>query len=352
MFGNYRTKPYVILCYEALFRSLKEKYRTNETLYADFNRYYAGFRGEKEVDYKLALYPHKDFIILHDIRLKIFNNYFQIDTLILTKKFICILEIKNISGELEYDPVLHQLIQKKGENEKGYKDPILQAKAQKENLKTWFQKLNINVPIETLAIISNPATIVRIKDGDTMIYNKLIHTESLHEQLDRLNEKYKEDVLNKSTLKKISNAILMENDPYKPNLLKTYNVYKRHLIIGIPCYNCQHSPMNRSLKKWFCPKCSTVDYKAHERKILDYFLLYKDTITNNECRNLLQTTSPKTAYTILSSMNLKYSGKNSGRKYHAPFLRDFPQDANFLNKNRSILDFNDAIGQLGSKGLL
>lgn len=341
MFLNERKKPYVILCYEALFRNLKETYRRNHRLIEDYKRFNAGYYGEKDVDYNLSLYPHKNFFILHDIRLKIFNKHFQIDTLIISKNFICILEIKNLAGEIEYDQELHQLIQKKGDKVIAIKDPILQAESQRMQLNTWLQRFNLTVPIETLVVSSNPSTILRIKQNDPDIYRKIIRTESLYLHLNELVKKYPENVLNKAQMKMISEIILNENSPKHPDLISKYNVQEQHLIKGIPCPACGHIPMNLLYKKWACPSCTTPGYKLHERYILDYFLLYNNTITNKQCRELLRINSPKSSYTILNSMNLQYIGKNSARKYLSPNVNDFPQNSDFPGKYKSVFDIFD-----------
>ncbi|WP_234028499.1 nuclease-related domain-containing protein [Lentibacillus sp. Marseille-P4043] len=333
-----RKKPSVILCYEALFRNLKERYRTNRKLIEDYNRFNAGYYGEKEVDYNLSIYPHKDFFIFHNIRLKNHNNSFQIDTLILSKNFICILEIKNLAGELEYDAELNQLIQKNGDKITAIKDPVLQAETQKMHLKAWLQRLGITIPIETLVVISNPSTIFRIKQNDPGIYKKIIRTESLHLHLDEINKKYTKNILNKSQIKMISDSIITNNNPHHPDLIRRYNIQDHHLIKGVSCPSCAYYPMIRLYKKWSCPKCSTTEHSAHERIILDYFLLYNNTITNKQCRDLLQIESPKSIYVILKSMNLKYTGKNSARKYLAPYVNDFPQNSDFPGKFKSIFD--------------
>lgn len=86
-------------------------------------------------------------------------------------------------------------------------------------------------------------------------------------------------------------------------------------------------PDTTSKQNWKCPKCSSINPKAHERTILDHFLLHQQTITNKECRNLLQIDSPRMAYNFLNSMNLRKSGNNRGRIYYSPSIQSFPQNS-------------------------
>ncbi|GGB35450.1 nuclease [Lentibacillus populi] len=338
---KYRTKPYVILCYEALFRNLKEGYRTHRKLTEDFNRFNAGYRGEKDVDYNLSLFPHKNFYIFHNIRLKIHNKNFQIDTLIVSKTFLCIVEIKNLAGTIEYDPELHQLVQINGGKITAFQDPVLQAETQKMHLKAWLQQFNMSIPIETLVVSSNPSTIIKIQQDDPVIYRKLIRKESLHLHLKALTDNYTETVLSNIQIKNLNNAILSGDIPHHPNLIKQYNIQKKHLIDGIVCPSCWQTAVERINKKWTCRSCTAEIKLLHERIILDYFLLFNNTITNRQCRELLKIDSPSVMYYLLKSMKLHYVGKNSARKYLAPSIENYPQNSDYPGKHKSVFQLFD-----------
>jgi hypothetical protein len=332
----FRVKPYNVLCYEALFRWLKPQYRNNQILLNDYSNYLAGYRGEKNADYTVSIYPHKNASIFQGIRLKVGPFHFQSDTLIVTSMFILILEIKNYAREVEYDSDTHQLTQSDGATKKGYKSPILQADTQKLQLISWLQKHRFPpIPIETLAILSNPSTILSFK-GDLDVRQKFIHLETLPSTLDRIYSNYPQAVINHETINKLNKLLLRGNTPHKPDLLKQYDISDELLIDGIGCTHCDHFPMIYKKQTWYCSNCRQTDKNAHERKILDYFLLKGPTITNKECRNLLKIDSHKIVYRILQSMQLKQTGQNRGRKYHSPKLSDFPQNSSTPVKKKSV----------------
>lgn len=325
---EHRKKSHELLAYEALFRRILEKYRQHEAIVSEYKREKAGYDGEKNVDYKLSTYPQKDFFVFQGIRLKNSPFAFQIDTLILTAKVIYILEIKNQKGTFAYDSEQRQLTQVVDGEVKSFKDPILQAEAQKEHLRGWLARHGIfNIPIETLVVIAYPSTIIQNVREDPDVYKKIIHNESLHENLNRLHSRHTKDILSKSRLKKLCQALLDENTPLRTDILTQHNIDAQHLIKGVPCETCRHYPMERIYKKWKCTRCSAVSTNAHERVILDHFILHGTAITNKKCRELLQINSRKTAYLILMSMNLNYSGNNSARIYYAPTINDFPQNS-------------------------
>lgn len=324
---QFRTKPYAVLTHEALFRNLKPKYRNNDFINSGYLKELAGYRGERDVDYKISLYPLRNSYVIQGIRLRNGPHHFQIDTLILTRNLIIILEVKNIKGELEYDPDFQQLTQKVGTEVKGIKNPIFQVEAQKRNLEAFLHEMNLfNIPIEYLVVISDPKTILRCKQQNQEVFDKMIHAESLPLYLDKLVAQYQHERMDITTLQKLHQHLLNNQSPHQPQLLKKFAVNTQHLIEGIPCPNCQHYPMIRANRKWFCTTCQTSSKDAHIQVILDYFLLHKTTITNKECRKLLHITSKKVAYRLLMAMNLKWEGDKKGRKYFSPYLHDFPQN--------------------------
>ncbi|WP_158591783.1 nuclease-related domain-containing protein [Oceanobacillus halophilus] len=334
---NYRVKPYQLLAHEALLRNLKQKYRQNDTILGNYKKFLAGYKGEINVDYKLSLYPHQDHIIIKDLRLKNFSKNFQIDTLLLTKYFLLIIETKNIKGELRYDSKQHQFIQIYNGVEKAYQDPILQADMQRQNLEYWLQTYNIKIPIETLIVSSNPQTIITNIYHDPDIYNKLIRAESLHIYLSKIKNTYKKIYLNQKRIDELHQLMLSKNEPYKPNLIDTYQLTDQYLIKGVPCTEC-YKPMTKVYRNWMCHYCTLSDTEAYKQKIFDYFLLGNDTITNKECRQLLQIDSPRIANYILNAMKLSHQGNNKGRVYLAPVLKEYPQDSMVPIKSHAIIN--------------
>ncbi|MFZ3578248.1 nuclease-related domain-containing protein [Virgibacillus sp. DJP39] len=333
---KHREKPYSLLTYEALFRRLNPNLGNSDFINSGYLTSLAGYRGERDVDYKLSQYPLKNSYVLQGLRLKSGPHYFQIDTLILTRNFFCILEIKNIKGELEYDSDFKQLTQKVGNEMKGIKNPIYQAEAQKRNLESLLQDMQIfNIPIDYLVVISNPRTILKCRQQDQEVFDKMIHAESLANHLDKLIPQYNKEVLTKATLKKANDFLLNNQTPHLPQLIKQHRLNDQQLIKGIICPTCQSFPMKRSRRTWLCEKCLNTHKDAHKQTILDYFLLYDKKITNKKCREILMIDSDKIAYNLLTSMNLERFGDNRGRVYLSPNQAAFPQNSFVpsLNKN-------------------
>ncbi|MBT2680757.1 NERD domain-containing protein [Bacillus sp. ISL-35] len=124
MIAKYRTIPMEILIYEAIIRRLPDHHPRKPEFLSKLNRWKAGYKGEKEVDYYLSLFPDDDLTIFQYLRLPHHNGHFQIDTLIISAWFIAVIESKNFAGTIELDPELDQLLQNSDGAEKAYSNPI------------------------------------------------------------------------------------------------------------------------------------------------------------------------------------------------------------------------------------
>ncbi|MBU8880911.1 NERD domain-containing protein [Bacillus sp. FJAT-29790] len=103
MIAKERLIPLRMLKNEALLRRIPKHHVKRTIIEKDQTRRKAGYRGEEASDYYVNQLPDKEYTIFHDLRLLNEQNYFQMDTLILSPKFALILEIKNISGTIYFD---------------------------------------------------------------------------------------------------------------------------------------------------------------------------------------------------------------------------------------------------------
>lgn len=147
---------------QALLRRLPLNHIIRTKIEEEYAKSMAGYRGEKSVDYHLRPLFNKDFLVLHDIRLLRNEQYFQMDIVILTRRYILILEVKNMSGTLCFDQTFKQLIRTINGREESFPDPIIQVRRQQKNLQKWLSDHKFpELPIHSFIVISNPATILK-----------------------------------------------------------------------------------------------------------------------------------------------------------------------------------------------
>ncbi|MGG1575053.1 nuclease-related domain-containing protein [Fictibacillus sp. NRS-1165] len=318
MIVKQRKVPIVIRKLEALLRRLPPEHPKRPIISDHLARRMAGYKGELALDYHLKFLHKKNCHILHDLRLKDGDYFFQIDTLILSPSYILILEVKNISGTLVFDPNFTQLIRVSGEKEEGFPDPILQVERQGTQLQEWLSNHKLpKVPIERLVIISNPNTVIKntLLKLDPATAKHVIHSANLPSKIKRYEKKHAIEQLNPQQLKKLSRKLVNSHIPDDPQILQKFQLSSKEILTGVVCPECFMLPMHRMNAKWVCTKCGSFSKDAHVAAIMDYKLLFGLLITNCQLRSFLHLPSISVSTRILQSMNLASTGTYRNRTY-------------------------------------
>ncbi|PGT82119.1 MULTISPECIES: nuclease-related domain-containing protein [Bacillaceae] len=316
MIIKHREKPRIIVQLEALLPRIPEYHPTLPIITEEYNKRMAGYKGEQSIDYPLSYLDEKNYFVFHHLRLKTDKHFFQMDTLIFTNKMAIILEIKNFSGTIYFDPKFKQLIQTKDGKEIAYAYPLTQLERQKSNLKEWLciNKLE-KLEIQSLVVISNPYTIITTSPDERHIHHKVIHKEELPTKILQLEKSKTTNQLEEKALKKIFKLLLKKHTEGDSSILEKFNLIESNLLKGVFCPKCAALPMERVKGNWFCPSCRAKDKHAHIKAVEDYQLLIKTTISNRELREFLKLHSSDTATRLFQTMNLRSTGQNKNRIY-------------------------------------
>ncbi|PLS17749.1 nuclease [Bacillus sp. M6-12] len=280
----------------------------------------AGNKGEHSIDYPLTFLPEEKFIIFHDLRLLHKKSYFQIDTLILCKNFILILEVKNIAGTLFFDQNFHQLIRTYDGREEAFPDPFIQIERHEQQLKYWLTVNKLPEPtILSLVVLSSPYTRISNSPHDKQLFEKLIHSDYLPQKITSLAARHKHETLSDKDIKKLIRLLNRDHTPADRPILERFNMSVDELIKGVYCPKCNHLPLTRIFGNWICPNCAEKVRDAHVASLRDYSLLISSAITNRQASEFLQITSPAMTRRILFSMNNFYTGTYKSRTYYLSF---------------------------------
>lgn len=95
--------PLDMLQTEALDRRLSTHHLQKENVFQKARNLRAGYKGEKSLEFTLDMLPSSDYYIFHNLRIPDKIGFFQIDTLLFTKKYMLIIEAKNIYGIITFD---------------------------------------------------------------------------------------------------------------------------------------------------------------------------------------------------------------------------------------------------------
>ncbi|MGG4491346.1 nuclease-related domain-containing protein [Metabacillus idriensis] len=306
---------------QALLRRLPLHHLMRTKIEEEYAKSMAGYRGELSMDYHLRPLFNKEFLVLHDIRL-LSEQYFQMDIIILTKRYVLILEVKNMSGTLCFDQTFKQLIRTINGREEAFPDPIIQVRRQQKSLRKWLSDYNFpELPIHSFIVISNPTAILKtIPAYSETVLKKVIHAASLQEKIESLAFRYKDDLITVKDLNKLSRLLIKHHTPYDPDLLNQFQLNRSELIMGVHCTQCSAVPMMKISGSWVCRKCMFTAKEAYLESLNDYALLLGPTITNKEMRQFLKISSLSSASKLLSALDLPYTGTFKNRKYHLPSL--------------------------------
>nr|WP_304981298.1 nuclease-related domain-containing protein [Alkalihalobacillus sp. AL-G] len=228
-----------------------------------------------------------------------------------------IIEVKNISGTLIFDPENNQLIQQYKGKEEIYSDPVQQVKHQKHQLSQWLKRNKIPpVPIKTLVTIANSSSKIQSISPEIKIPDIVIRSTILLERIERLKTSYTNEILTNKEINKLSKQFIKQHTENDPDLLGQFQISPAELLKGVYCPVCVMKKMRRVNGRWSCHDCFYSSKDEHVTPMEDYALLISPTITNQQLRHFLQLQSPSTANKIFASMNLKHTGSNKGRVYH------------------------------------
>ncbi|MGM8215059.1 nuclease-related domain-containing protein [Bacillaceae bacterium W0354] len=282
----------------------------------------AGQSGELSLNYFLQLLEH-DFLIIPNIEIKLGNTTFQIDRLIITTKFLLIIEIKNHTGTIEFKPEIGQMIQTIRNERKPYEYPISQAETQALKLQAFLNQHGITVPpIETFVVFTNKNVILE-SGTEEPIDERIMTAYALRNKINQLFLKYKNrpDVIDQE---KIIQLINQHRAPFSNKYIKKLGLTPKDFATGVKCPNCQARPMKRIWGTWQCQICGHENKEAHINALKDFYIIFGSLITTRQAQYWLQLTSESVARKLLTNLQCRKMNGNKNRLYELPFK--FPTD--------------------------
>lgn len=144
-----------------------------------------GLSGEKSVQFELmnAFIP---IHILHDLYLEHGEWKAQIDFIVITRKFILVVEVKNYYGNIHVteqgDFIRNVMKGKKVVFQEGFYSPIRQIERQTEVLRTLLKEHGVigdKTPIKQVVVFTNNKTILDLKKAKENIQDRIVRVDGL-----------------------------------------------------------------------------------------------------------------------------------------------------------------------------
>lgn len=190
-----------------------------------------GLKGEENVYYELknSFLP---IVCLHDIRLEYENYSAQFDFIIISNKFIYILETKKLNGDIDITSdgdFIRTIKDNYGKviKKEGMYSPISQNERHVNILKEILIKecLVKTLPIKSAVIIANPKTIINKYRAPKYIQNNIFKYDQVRNLLDQeLNDKNNEKNLLEKYIYELADFLLEHNKPIKIDYTAKYSL--------------------------------------------------------------------------------------------------------------------------------
>lgn len=311
-------KSVKLMQHEALLRRLPETHPQYKEIQKGYRRYSSGHKGELSLSHAIRRgILYKEGIVLHDLRLKHGeDDFFQIDTLLMTPQFFLILDSKYISGELYFDEKFHQLSRNYNGSKESFLDPILQVENHTEKLKEWLKVNGFpSVPIESLVVITHPKATISASPNYHKAEKMVINLQGLTLKEQHFIRCHPKKIIAEKDLKKIAKTLYKQNIPLHTDILPIFLLGKDDIRKGIFCPECSLTPMLRIYGRWSCSYCGATSKKAHLNALIDYTLLLGSTINSPQFREFMNFSSISISSKQLKQLNLKELGSGKSRKY-------------------------------------
>lgn len=191
-----------------------------------------GLQGEKAVDFELknCISP---LLYLHDVRIEYDGLTSQIDYLVITKKYICVIETKQLLGDVninEEGEFIRVYKNKNGyENKEGMPSPIEQNKKHVNLIKKVLKEVFKcdNVPLKSLVIMANPKAIIRKKYAPEEIQNQIIRAEKLGNYIENLDNELKKTVFKEEEAFKIAEYFKGKHAPINIDYIAKFGIVEQ-----------------------------------------------------------------------------------------------------------------------------
>ncbi len=255
-----------------------------EVVERELNKVNIGLAGESKVAYELEnIYSLYGFVF-HDVCLKYNEITLQYDFIIVTQRFICVIEAKKLNGNIDIDKegnFIRTFIDAKGNvyKKEGMDSPVVQNIKRcnlLEQLLIFNEQVN-NFPILSLICCSNSNTIIKKTHAPKDIQDIVIKTNQLSDKLSDYYNNFSEYEIKKKQIKSIIDNIskyIVEQDvdyvaKFKLTLMKTKleeriiktsnktkEIIKEEVVIEIP----QNDELYEELKNYRKEKSKELNY--------------------------------------------------------------------------------------------
>ncbi|PSL43310.1 nuclease-like protein [Salsuginibacillus halophilus] len=301
MFQKRLQKPDSLQQLEALQRWLSVDHPAYEVLMHEYRSIAAGFYGEFSLTRLLERFTSHTQIF-QDLRLKVRDEFVQIDLLILHHAHAVIIEVKHWRGELRLE-TRDSPLERCYDGEYDYfPNPLLQVEEQAAQFHDWAAEHGLPaIPVKTFVVFTHREAYLRPLP-DAELHNHIISRDTLTRHLrDHLHPDHPATI-SSNELNRYLNHLHKTNCPACNNYTEKHHITLNHLNTGIFCPSCGKQGMLWLRRNWQCTHCDYGNPYAHIPAIQDFKAMFGSRISNREARYLLNLESRNTCRRLLKPL--------------------------------------------------
>ena len=303
-----RQQPSKLLVGEALARrgvlAENEKKILDELLW----KAERGYEGEQRADaYWEDLHIAEPHALLHGFEAVNSRGYtHQIDTILVTARFVLVVELKNIAGVLTYEERSHQFLRVQNGERMSLTDPFAQIERHKVFVKQLLDRIEVKLPVLSAVIITSSSSVLENMPERFHLFKlaglrfKLQHWMDVYPVQD-----------SESVISLVRNELLAHHQPRKwQHPFGKILIQRGALCLCGEVMRYEHG-------KFVC-RCGHISREFFYKGLHDYRLLVSEWITSRELRDFFFITSKDVANKLLVRSNFYYEGNTKSRRYLIP----------------------------------
>lgn len=307
-----RYPPKELLAHQRLLVRLPQNHEKYQLISDKIYQISAGYAGEVEVDQILVeIGLPKEATVFKDLRLEVLPGfYIQLDTLIITRKCIILLEVKKYSGTVSFDEDIGKTTKVSPNRElEKYDCVVHQVDRAVHGLTVILQNSPYSLPIYPIIVMANSKTEISLYPKTMPVKYK----KQLPKYIRQLNSNAEMVSVQEWTKVKEHIARQVRAQIDRP-LCKRYAIPASELRKGVLCLQCNHVMKKSQGRTWICEGCGMSNPLAAKEAVLDWFCLVNTTLTNKQLCSFLYMDSPS-ATRVFCQVKLKKVGHTSNTYY-------------------------------------
>jgi len=270
-----------------------------------------GGRGESKVLRALeeVVFDKSTLLIRNFVAQVHSKRVIQIDYLLLTRKYLLLIEVKNIAGHVKFCSHPSQIIRTlPDKTPQAFDCPFVQLDRNLDGLQKLFQ--NFRLPIYTCIVWANPTTTFELPFLPPHSFLTRKKLPLYIQQLQNLPV-----FLSEGDYLSVKEKLLLKTKEFKEkSYCSRYQVDEKDLLQGLYCPEC-HTALKKSIRTWICSTCKIRASHLVSLNILSQFSIRNSHLSIAEIKKHLPELELRTIRKFLLNEGFKVNGYTKSQKY-------------------------------------